>query len=161
VHTARSLSGALPHVSLPDGFAVRHVRGEEDLARRVAVHRAAFDPSRVTEASYRNIMRSATHRAELDVVAEAPDGSFASYCLCWYDEGNRVGEFEPVGTHPDYQRRGLATAVCSQALRRLRDLGAETAIVYYSWDGAGDLYRSLGFREITRLRRFDAPFTPI
>lgn len=156
VHTSRSLAGDLPEVVLPDGFAVRHVRGEDDLARRVAVHRAAFAPSKVTEESYRNVMRSGTYRPDLDMVVVAPDGAFASYCLCWYDAANGVGEFEPVGTHPDYQRRGLARAVSAAALHHLRELGADTAIVYYSWEGAGLLYESLGFREITRLRKLSA-----
>lgn len=31
---------------------------------------------------------------------------------------NGVGEFEPVGTHPSYQRRGLGRAICSHALGR-------------------------------------------
>ena len=46
------------------------------------------------------------YRSDLDCVVEAPDGTFAAYVLCWYDEDNGVGEFEPVGTHPDYRRRG-------------------------------------------------------
>jgi ribosomal protein S18 acetylase RimI-like enzyme len=160
VHTLRGLGGELPDPALPEGFSVRPVRGEEDLANRVAVHRAAFAPSKVTEESYRNVMRSATYRPDLDMVVVAPDGTFASYCLCWFDAENGVGEFEPVGTHPDFQRRGLARAVCAAALHRLRELGADTAIVYYSWDGAGLLYQSLGFREITRLRRFSMPPRP-
>jgi ribosomal protein S18 acetylase RimI-like enzyme len=156
VHTTRPLDSELPNVVLPDGFAVRHMRGEGDLARRVDVHRAAFAPSKLTEESYRNVMRSAAYRPDLDMVVVAPDGAFASYCLCWYDAANGVGEFEPVGTHPDYQRRGLARAVSAAALHRLRELGADTAIVYYSWEGAGLLYESLGFREITRLRKLSA-----
>src|SRR5262249_42622550 len=35
------------------GFVLRTVRGEEDLRARVAVHRAVWEPSRVTEESYR------------------------------------------------------------------------------------------------------------
>jgi hypothetical protein len=45
-----------------------------DPARRVAVHRAAWHPSRVTVDSYRNVMAAWPYRATLDWVIEAPDG---------------------------------------------------------------------------------------
>ena len=31
----------------------------------------------------------------------------AAFAMAWWDPDARVGEFEPVGTHPDHQRRGL------------------------------------------------------
>ena len=137
-----------------DGFILRTVRGVEDLAARVAVHRAAWEPSRVTEDSYRNVMATWPYRSDLDCVVEAPDGTFAASVLCWYDEDNRVGEFEPVGTHPAYRRRGLGAAVCSYALARLHEVGARKAIVYTGGreaDGpARTLYESIGFRQHAR-----------
>jgi GNAT superfamily N-acetyltransferase len=136
------------------GFSLRSVRGEEDVGARVAVHRAAWEPSRFTEESYRNVMRAWPYRSDLDCVAEAPDGTFAAYVLCWYDEANGVGEFEPVGTHPAYRRRGLGAAVCSFALTRLHGEGAQKAIVYARGGDADRparaLYESMGFRQHTR-----------
>lgn len=148
-----------PAPKLPEGFAVRPVRGEEELEARVAVHRAAFAPSPVTEQSFLNVMRSTTYRPELDMVVEAPDGTLAAFCLCWFDEENRVGLFEPVGAHPQFQRKGLARAACLAALRQLRALGGDAAIVLQTGrDEAGvRLYTSLGFREITKIWRFSAP----
>ena len=158
-HTLCPLEKEPPAPVLPDGFIVRPVRGEEELEARVAVHRAAFAPTRVTEQSYLNVMRSNTYRPELDMVVEAPDGTFAAFCLCWFDEENRVGEFEPVGAHPNYQRRGLARAVCLAALRQLRALGGDAAIVLQTGrdEAAKRLYTSLGFREIMKIWRFSAP----
>ena len=154
----RDLSDAPAEPRVPDGFRLRSVRGDEDVAARVAVHRAAFHPSRVTVESYRNVRRAYPYRAELDCVVEAPDGSFASYCLVWYDEAIGVGELEPVGTHPDHERRGLASAVCRFALGRLAALGATTAIVYARGDDAYPapkrLYESIGFRTHTRSLEF-------
>jgi ribosomal protein S18 acetylase RimI-like enzyme len=154
---ALSLGGALPERRLPDGFRVRHVSGEEDVARRVAVHRATwsvFAPSRVTETSYQNVMAAWPYRPELDWVVEASDGTFVSSCLVWLDEENAVGELEPVGTDPAYWRRGFGFAACATALRALREAGADTAVVNcIEVDGkpsAPALYRALGFERIGR-----------
>jgi ribosomal protein S18 acetylase RimI-like enzyme len=140
---------------VPKGFTLRTVREEDDLAARVDVHRAVWEPSRVTEESYGNVMRTWPYRPDLDCVLEAPDGSLAAYVLCWYDEANRVGEFEPVGTHPDHRRRGFGAAVCNYALSRLSETGAQKAIVYAGGRdedaGARALYESVGFRQHTRV----------
>ena len=158
VHYALELNDALPGPAAPEGYALRTIRGEEDLRERVEVHRAVWSPSRVTEDSYRSAMAAWPYRADLDCVAEAADGRFASYVLCWYDEGNRAGEFEPVGTHPDHRRRGLAAATCRFALRRLQAVGGRTAVVYTGGRDvdapARALYQSLGFRLHARMAQW-------
>lgn len=87
-------------------------------------------------------------------MVEAPDGSFAAFCLIWLDEQNGVGELEPVGTDPRFRRLGLGTAVCSFALHRLREQGATAAIVYARGDPGypvpKPLYESIGFRRHSR-----------
>src|ERR671924_223017 len=135
----------------PEGYELRTVRGDEDVERRVTVHRAAFAPSRVVADSYRRVMQAWPYRPELDQVAVAPDGSFAAFCLCWLDEENRAGNLEPVGTHPDHRRRGLARAVSLAGLRALHAAGAETALVYsVGGSHASRLYKSLGFASQSR-----------
>jgi len=157
----RELSEQQPVPVLRDGFRLRTVRGEEDLHERVEVHRAVWAPSRVTDESYGEVMRTWPYRPDLDCVVETPDGTFAAYVLCWYDDANRVGEFEPVGTHPRYRRLGLGAAVCAFALRRLEEVGATKAIVYAGGRDedapARALYESLGFRRHTRMVRVERP----
>ncbi|HEY7173661.1 MAG TPA: GNAT family N-acetyltransferase, partial [Micromonosporaceae bacterium] len=139
----------LAEPDVPDGFTVRPVRGDEDVPRRVDVHRSAFHPSRVTEESYANVRASWPYRQDLDWVVEAPDGRFAAFCLIWWDEQNHAALMEPVGAHQDFRRLGLARAACLGALRAVRELGATEAAVNCS--GAADnpgpraLYHSLGF----------------
>lgn len=136
--------------ALPEGYRLRTV-GPGDLERRVAAHRAAFAPSRVTEESYAAVQAAWPYDPRLDCVAEAPDGTFAAFCLAWLDEANRVGELEPVGTHPDHRRLGLARAVCLFALDRLREHEATRAVVCEWVQSAGKaVYESIGFREHTR-----------
>jgi ribosomal protein S18 acetylase RimI-like enzyme len=153
----RKVSGE-PAVEVPEGFRLRTV-GPDDLAARVELHRIVWDPSRVTEESYRNVQAAWPYRLDLDCVVEAPDGRLVAYCLVWLDPDNRVGEFEPVGVHPDFRRLGLGSAVCRFALRRLEEKGATQAVVYAI---AGDpsnrrakaLYESIGFVETSRFCRY-------
>jgi len=156
VHMMRELSD-LPSPNVPDGFKLRHLQGPQDIAARVAVHRSAFHPSRVTEESYGNVRNSWPYREDLDWVVEAPDGTFAAFCLMWLDEANSVAELEPVGAHPDYRRLGLASAACLGAMRAASENGAARAIVYPP--GRVDpvpmkLYASIGFQAYARTVRW-------
>jgi ribosomal protein S18 acetylase RimI-like enzyme len=150
----RELDDAMPEPSIPDGFRLHTVGGEEDFRKRVEIHGAVWAPSRVTEEVYRHVTQAWPYRAELDCVVEAPDGRFAAYVLGWYDDANRVGLFEPVGTHPDFRRLGLGSAVCQFALRRLREEGASLALVLAAEEPAMRLYESVGFHRYTRVVEF-------
>ena len=141
----RSLPEPAIPPSLPSGFRYRTVT-PDDLAERVAIHRDVWDPSRVTESSYSNVMTAWPYRDRLDCVVEAPDGSFAAYCHVWPDDENRVGELEPVGVREAFRRQGLGSAVCTFALQRLYEEGGREAIVYCMREAACALYQSLGFR---------------
>jgi ribosomal protein S18 acetylase RimI-like enzyme len=129
---------------LPEGFGYRTV-GPDDVPERVAVHREVWAPSRVTESSYAQVRAQWPYRESLDCVIESPDGRFAAYCLCWPDDENGVGEFEPVGVRPEFRRRGLGAAVCTFALRRWHEEGGRQAIVYCASLPACALYESVGF----------------
>ena len=134
----------------PAGFELRPVSLPGDLSARVDVHRAAFAPSRVTAESYGALTARPPYRDDLDWVAVAPDGRFAAFCLVWLDQQNRVAEMEPVGTHPDFRRLGLARAVCLAALGAARKQGAETALVYAVGGAPSvDLYTGLGLHRVT------------
>jgi hypothetical protein len=64
------------------------------------------------------------------------------------DEANGVAELEPVGTHPDFRRLGLARAV---SIAALRTSGARTGVVYsYGGTVASEPYDSIGLRRQTR-----------
>ena len=125
-----------------------------DFSSRAAAHRSAFHPSRFTDDVYEVVRRETPWRADLDCVVVAPNGEVAAYALAWLDERNRLGELEPVGVRAEDQRRGLGRAVCLFALRRLREEGADTALVASRGDDAYPgplaLYESIGFRELWR-----------
>ena len=142
--------------TVPLGYRVRALAGPEEIPARVEVHRAAFAPSKMTVEKYAICVDQDHYAYERDVVVEAPDGSFAAFTMCWLDPVGSIGEFEPVGTHPDHQRRGLGRAANLHGLRLLRAAGARDALVFSLRSNAASegLYRSVGFREIAIHRQY-------
>jgi ribosomal protein S18 acetylase RimI-like enzyme len=152
----RSLDEAPPVANLPAGYQVRSCLGEAEVAARAAAQYGAFG-SRVPFERYvqrfLRFMRSPVYLPQQDIVAIAPDGRFAAFCIIWLDTENRVGLFEPVGAHPDFQQLGLGKAVMLEGLRRMRLGGMQTAIVCAAQDNpaAQRLYQSVGFQVANQL----------
>ncbi len=75
-----------PH--LPGGFRLLTMADSDaDMAARVAVHQASWRElgTRITQETYANVVLTWPYRPDLDLVVEAPDGSYAAFALAWYD----------------------------------------------------------------------------
>jgi GNAT superfamily N-acetyltransferase len=151
----------VPEPAVPPGYAVRSVHGPEEVEARVAVHRDAFAPSRMTATYYGAATALPTYRRDLDLVVQAPDGSLAAFCIVWHDEVSRMGVFEPVGCHSAHRRLGLTRAVMREGLRRLRALGARHAYVccLSTNHAAAGLYESVGFTHLDANQRWQKSFS--
>lgn len=141
----------LPTLQLPDGFTVQGVRNLDDGQLRAAATYGAFASSDVWDdywAEYAQFIGSAVYDGERDLFVRSPDGRGASACTIWFDEINAIGLFEPVGTHPDFQGKGLGKAVMVEGLRRLKAAGMRRVTVGFDPNNAAAaaLYTSLGFR---------------
>ena len=152
----RELDGSLPRPTLPDGWTVREVGGEVEWEARVETHREVWHPSRVTLEAYRRLRNAPGYNPSLDLVAVAPDGTFGSYCICWFDPESRTGLFEPVGTRPAHRGKGLGKTVMLEGLHRLLALGARAAAVTAIHDNevAIRLYESVGFWTVNTERLY-------
>ena len=152
--TERTLSDPIAEVKAPDGFVIRPSTSE-DYAQLAAVHSGAFNSSWTPEIYRDEVMTKPGYEAEREMVVVAPDGRFAAFCIYWIDTLNKVGLFEPVGTHSDFQRKGLARALMNHTMRIMRDLGMEWAHVGHETDNPAstNLYASLGFK--TKKRTFE------
>jgi ribosomal protein S18 acetylase RimI-like enzyme len=129
----RQLAEPIPAPVLPLGFVIRPVTNEREVEALVALHRAAFGTENLRVDDRLSWMRTPDYDPNLDLVAVAPDGRLAAYCFCGVsrDDNARTGRNEgftdPVATHPDFQRRGLARALLLAGLRLLRERGMEWA----------------------------------
>ncbi len=138
--------------ALPDGFRFRTAAQVEPQLVAQA-HIDAWHPSYYTLESYEGLRRTASYRPDLHILVEAPDGTMAASAIMWLDEVNRTVEFEPVGTHLGFRRRGLSQAMMLHRLHVVRDAGARHAVVVCDGtpgNAALRLYESLGFREVNR-----------
>lgn len=146
--------------ALPDGFRFR-TADEAGPEAAVRAHVDAWSPSTYTAESYEGVRKTSAYRGDLHILVEAPDGTMACSAILWLDEVNRTAEFEPVGTHPAYRRRGLARAMLLHGLHRARAAGATHATVAClgapGHPGARGLYYSVGFRKVSR----DAPLIKV
>ena len=139
----------IPSPEVPDGYTIRPVAGVEEAAAVAAVHQAAFPGASWTAELYRQVMESPAYDPARELVAEAADGSFAAFVVTWYDELNRTGLMEAVGTHVDHRQIGLGRAIVRFAAHHLAAAGGmEYATVANSESNAASsaLYRSAGFK---------------
>ena len=136
--------------TVPEGFRIEETDPMEDPRRIQWLFWQGFDHGDDTAEFERDLERTARlglkarrhFRRELSLSAAAPDGTMAAYCCVWFLEGTDYAYVEPVCTVPAYRGRGLASALLTEALVRVRALGAKDAYVI------SDLpfYTDLGFR---------------
>lgn len=147
----RDLDGPIDAVPVADGYTVRSLGGPEEIPARSWCSWRAFHPDDPDD-NYdgydwypRNIQRQPLYRRDLDLVA-VPDGQplvIAAFATVWYDDATRTAYFEPVGTAPEHQRRGLSRAILTEGLRRVQALGCQRAFVGGYSEAANGLYRSV------------------
>lgn len=156
----RSLEQFSPVPAQVPGFRLRNLSGEAEVNQRAAVSYATFGsqmPFDQYRQRYLNFMRSPVYHADLDLVAEGPQGELAAFCIAWLDDENRLGHFEPVGVHPDRRRKGLGKAMLEFGMRRMQAGNMSTAMVCAEGENqpAVRLYASAGFKVVDRLFTYE------
>jgi mycothiol synthase len=160
VQLTRTLDEPIATPSLPEGMVLRSCNGEIEVAARAGAQYAAFGSSAPVERyqeRFTRFMQSPVYHPELDLVAAVPGGQITAFCIVWLDPDNRIGHFEPVGTHPDFQRQGLGKAIMLAGLQKLKEAGMMSADVVTIEDNpaAIKLYENSGFRMVNRLGTYE------
>lgn len=124
-------------------------------------HRAAWSdnrPSPYRRALHDLVIAMPQFRPDLVTIAKAADGTVASYCIGWMDERSKTLEIEPLGTHRDYRRLGLAHAVVREVQYRAWAAAAQRVLVWNELESnaaASGLYTGAGMspnRTLIQLR---------
>jgi len=139
--------------ALPAGFIIRPLAGENEVEAYVQLHTAVFENKNMTAEWRTRTLRRPEYLSDLDLVAAAPDGRLAAFCVGWLNQRSDEdpsGQIEPLGVHQDFRQLGLGRAILSEGLRRLYLCGADR--IYVETDkyrnAALELYLAVGFRPI-------------
>ncbi|MFH2055206.1 MAG: GNAT family N-acetyltransferase [bacterium] len=153
IHRRLRLGGkSIPQSTMPPGYVLRTtLPDDKDDCQRIAdLLNAAFNRDCHTAEEFHVFSTHAPcFQHKLDLVAVAPNGAFAAYVGVPYIEENRYGVFEPVCTHPNHIRKGLARSLMLEGFHRLKKLGAaDVYVVTGDQVAANKLYDAIGFAEV-------------
>lgn len=164
---ARSLEQPIPQSPFPEGFALRESQGDGDADKWTAMFNESFVDTwnhiRLTTETRLRWLTDLDYKPELDLVAVAPDRTYAAFCFCNIRSAEnsrterREGWIELLGTRRGFRRGGLGKAMLLAGLQHLRAHGATTAVLGVDADSpsrAAELYESVGFRTIHSFVRF-------
>jgi GNAT superfamily N-acetyltransferase len=118
----------------------------------VSLHRAAWSrpdaPSTYDRRQHDLVTAMPDFRYDLVPIVATVEGVLAAYCMSWWDARSAAVEIEPLGTHPDFRRMGLARAIVREVVRRSWALGAKYVLVWGTSRNpeAKALYLSAGLR---------------
>lgn len=149
------LEALAPVPTLPDGFTLRPLAGAQETAAYAELHRAAFESTSMTPEWRARTLRMPQYRPELDLVISAPDSKLVGFCVGRFDPERRLGQIEPIGVHPDFHRRGFASALQLALLHRFKAVGATDVFIEPSLDNT-PIHRvsaSTGFQQVHTTHR--------
>jgi mycothiol synthase len=149
-----SLENLPPVPTLPEGFTLRTLRGEQEVAAYSELHRAAFESTNMNPEWRARTLHMPTYRSDLDLVISAPDGSLVGFCVGWFEPSRCMAQVEPIGVHPRFHQHSLGRILLLEILRRFKEIGATTAFVETYIDGipARKAYEAVGFQMTHTIR---------
>jgi mycothiol synthase len=154
----RENQGNLRQPTLPDGFVIRPLLGSAEVDAYVAMHQEVFESKSMTAAWRQRTLAQPQYLSDLDLVAVAPDGRLAGFCICWLNRDGEIicGQVEPLGVRAEYRKLGLGRSLLTEGLRRLE--AYSTHAIYVETDNYRDeafmLYVSVDFQVLEEVLVF-------
>lgn len=154
----RSLTEPLPEPQFPAGFTLRQLQGEQDIEAWVDMFNQTFidhwNHHDLTVDRRKYWLSNPQYKPELDLIAIAPDGTFAAFCFCHIHpehnarSGRNEGWVADLGVRRGFRKMGLGRAMLLAGMQRLKAAGFDTARLIVDAEnrsGALRLYESVGF----------------
>jgi mycothiol synthase len=158
----------IPDAAVPEGLEFRPVEPDQHRAILLAddeAFRDHWEPRDFTESSMKALLDKDELDTSLWVVAwDGDEVAGSAQGWIWPAENEQLGVqrgwLESISVRRPWRRRGLARAMTVEALRRLKAVGTEDAMLGVDADnptGALGLYESLGFEVDSRMETFGWP----
>ncbi|MGO8951088.1 MAG: GNAT family N-acetyltransferase [Ktedonobacterales bacterium] len=149
VYLARPLDTVPAAPALPKGFRLQAGVTVAEYAAYQGLHQAIYGHGMGMDEHF-----SSTYQPELDLIAIAPDDTWAAVCFCTMDQVadadhiERVGDVGLLGVHPGFRRLGLGRALLLTAMQRAHEQGAAYVVLETENVAlpAMRLYRSVAFQ---------------
>lgn len=156
-----SLSDSIPEPQFPQGFRLYQMGAEQDIEAKVELYNQAFidhwNHHPLTVERVKQELNKPYYRPELDLIAVAPDETFAAFCYCQINpeenirSGRNEGWIVCLGTRRGFRQRGLGRAMLLAGIQQLKATGGNTVrlgVDTQNLSGALRLYESVGFRPV-------------
>ncbi len=157
----RSLTKPIDKPQFPEGFKLRTVEPEKDATLWVEMFNQTFmdhwNHHDYSLEEFLHDIQSPEYNPDLNLIAIAPDGTFAAFCESHiYPEDNKrnqrnEGWIAVLGTRREFRQQGLGRAMLLRGMQCLKTEGMDTAILIVDADnpsGALRLYESVGFEKV-------------
>ena len=122
------LNRSYPVVSLPSGFQITSLSEYGDSKARIDLENSIWGAS-LDEAWFKGKSSAPSYSSKWDLIAISPDGKLVAQSLVWLYSKNQTAEIDPLGTHPDYRKQGLAKALVLESFKRMRASGIHYAYI--------------------------------
>jgi mycothiol synthase len=115
-------------VNLPPGFWITSLAEYGHFPERIDLENRVWGAS-LDEAWFRGKSSAPSYSFEGDLVVISPDERMVAQSLVWLYPKIRSAEIDPVGTHPEFRKRGLSKALVLESFKRMRESGVRYAYI--------------------------------
>lgn len=161
----RESQKSMTKIVLPEGFVIRPLAGDDEVEAYVDLHQEVFESKNMTKEWRQRTLRHPAYIPALDLVAVAPNGRLAAFCICWLNRNSITetsGQIEPLGVRKEFRKLGLGRSILTEGLHRLQQHGAK--LMYVETDNYRDeaflLYESVGYQVIEDVLVYRKDYAP-
>lgn len=151
--------------SVPDQYEIVSMAEMADYAGQTQLRSMAFGGKTLSDESMmaermsmvETLLKAPTYNAETDLVIKDSEGQIVAGCEPLINFMNKDAEIERVCTLDTHRGQGLARAVISEAMHRLKEKGIEKAYITGFTDETKHLYSSFGPHQKVQMYTFSKP----
>jgi hypothetical protein len=122
------LSKVYTDVSLPPGFRITSLAEFGHYPERIDLENKIWGAS-LDETWFRGKSSAPSYSYDWDLIVISPEEVMVAQSLVWLYPKIRSAEIDPLGTHPDFRKRGLSKALVLESFKRMREKGSRNAYI--------------------------------